>query len=284
MPSGAKEPGQPLAVSAAACCGPRYRPPAATPTGVRKVAPAPPRRRISGCTGRRKGAARPCGMGLRPTLPPPGAAGGEPVMGKRGRPSAGHANRPGRHATAAGGEPSGAAAAALWLLARCLGLPRDPSTDPRPPVWLSPAISGWGWSTRPGLSPGSPRIATASCRQWRPNRRRAQAAPRRCAPRRCPGRRPTPQCRPRGRSSSMVLADCTEASHRSGTATTPWPAGPLSGVLVAVTAARPRCRSTPPARVAAGGPAPLAGGARRLAAGPARRRRTRPPAGPGPSG
>ena len=37
---------------------------------------------VSGSTGRRKGAARPCGMGLRPTLPPPGATGIGRVEGK----------------------------------------------------------------------------------------------------------------------------------------------------------------------------------------------------------
>jgi hypothetical protein len=45
------------------------------------AAPAHPHRSLSDCAGRRKGAARPYGMGLRPTLPRRRAVGGELVMG-----------------------------------------------------------------------------------------------------------------------------------------------------------------------------------------------------------
>ncbi len=52
---------------------------------------APARRQCASCLGRRKGATRPFGMGLRPTLPPPGGSrlkagcwGAQRVVDKRG--------------------------------------------------------------------------------------------------------------------------------------------------------------------------------------------------------
>ena len=46
------------------------------------------RRSLSDCAGRRKGAARPCGMGLRPTLPPALRSRRRAGYGRRGGPSA----------------------------------------------------------------------------------------------------------------------------------------------------------------------------------------------------
>lgn len=61
----------------------RGRRPAAQPRTLPDDSTRPhTRASVSDCAGRRKGAARPCGMGLRPTLPPAGAVGGELVMGK----------------------------------------------------------------------------------------------------------------------------------------------------------------------------------------------------------
>src|SRR4051812_27543880 len=45
--------------------------------------PLHPRPRVSAAAGRRKGAARPFGMGLRPTLPPTRCSEGGPVVGSR---------------------------------------------------------------------------------------------------------------------------------------------------------------------------------------------------------
>lgn len=69
-------------------CGPHLRtvsglgPPQQSPRTLPDDSTRPhTRRSLSDCAGRRKGAARPYGIGLRPTLPPAGAAGGERVMG-----------------------------------------------------------------------------------------------------------------------------------------------------------------------------------------------------------
>jgi hypothetical protein len=68
----------PIAVTPQVACA---RPFGTPRPGMRH--PPHPRRSLSDCTGHRKGARRPYGMGLRPTLPLTGAVGGELVMGNR---------------------------------------------------------------------------------------------------------------------------------------------------------------------------------------------------------
>jgi hypothetical protein len=51
-------------------CGLRWRDPRAHPSRPEDQSPLHSRPRMPAAAGRRKGAARPCGMGLRPTLPP----------------------------------------------------------------------------------------------------------------------------------------------------------------------------------------------------------------------
>jgi hypothetical protein len=110
----------------------------------------------AGCTGRRKGAARPFGVGLRPTLPPTGAAGRKPVVGSgqtRRRALLSRMGPPRRRS----GRLSPAGQGATWL--RCRSAPRTRA---------GAGAAGSGRSRSPACVHAIRRdVAPLGVRQWR---------------------------------------------------------------------------------------------------------------------